>query len=256
MGIKIGTTPETISAKQLPSPELQLGKRDKIDDFKVTNFQLFNKQLYSPDVSLRISIICPTETDLTEAKNVMNSTSKNLGLYLSIVPQHIKFGEPRQTLKSIEDIIEKESKKKESANIFWFIIPNSFKTNYSKLKKMVLKKNIERNSQITLTTTMQKKGFQSIVTKILLQMSAKVGNKLWVPKVSNKLSSSGVLMIGIENYGVQENKSMNVISFCSNSDREFSEFHSNYIVHQKNDTKTHMNKIVFSCFTEYYRCNG
>jgi hypothetical protein len=36
----------------------------------------------------------------------------------------------------------------------------------------------------------------SILTKILLQMAAKVGNKLWVPKVSQKLQSSGVLLIG------------------------------------------------------------
>ena len=61
---------------------------------------------------------------------------------------------------------------------------------------------------------------QSIVTKILLQMTAKVGNKLWVPKVPSKLTvSSGILMIGIENYGDQSDKSMNILSYCSNSDR-------------------------------------
>ena len=51
-------------------------------------------------------------------------------------------------------------------------------------------------------------------------MTAKVGNKLWVPKVPSKLTvSSGILMIGIENYGDQSDKSMNILSYCSNSDR-------------------------------------
>ena len=44
---------------------------------------------------------------------------------------------------------------------------------------------------------MQKKGFASIMTKILLQMAAKIGNKLWVPKVSSKIPVSGVMMVGI-----------------------------------------------------------
>ena len=88
-------------------------------------------------------------------------------------------------------------------------------------------------------------------------MAAKVGNKLWVPKISNKVPSSGILMIGIDNYGDQENKNMNILSFCSNSDRECSQFYSNFITHQKNQVdKTHMNEIVFQCLTEYYRCNG
>jgi hypothetical protein len=52
---------------------------------------------------------------------------------------------------------------------------------------MVLKAGISMNSQVTLTSTLQKKGFNSILTKILLQMAVKVGNKLWVPKLPQKV---------------------------------------------------------------------
>ena len=97
-----------------------------------------------------------------------------------------------------------------------------------------------------MTSTIQKKGVKSIVTKILLQMATKVGNKLWVPKIPNKLtSSSGILMIGIENYGDQINKNMNILSFCSNSDRYFSEFYSNFITHKKGEDKTYINEVIF-----------
>jgi len=52
---------------------------------------------------------------------------------------------------------------------------------------MVLEAGIEKNSQITVASTFQKKGFESVFTKILLQMAAKVGNKLWVPRVPTKV---------------------------------------------------------------------
>lgn len=82
--------------------------------------------------------------------------------------------------------------------MFWFVIPPSFKSSYSSIKKLVLKEGIEKNSQVTVASTFQKKGFNSVFTKILLQMAAKVGNKLWVPKIPEKVLTYGVLMIGIE----------------------------------------------------------
>lgn len=62
---------------------------------------------------------------------------------------------------------------------------------------MTLKNGFEINSQVTISTNLQKKGFQSIFTKILLQMAAKLGNKLWVPKISQKIAGTGSLLIGI-----------------------------------------------------------
>lgn len=119
-----------------------------------------------------------------------------------------------------------------------------------------MKMDIEKNSQVTLTSTLQKKGFNSIMTKILLQMAAKVGNKLWVPKVPAKVLNSGVLMIGIESYGDQTDKSMNILSFCGNTNKECSAFYSNYIIYPKNDhSKTYMTKIVFECVNEYLTAN-
>jgi hypothetical protein len=131
-------------------------------------------------------------------------------------------------------------------NMFWFIIPPSFKNSYSSVKKIVLKDGVEVNSQVTLTSTLQKKGVQSVLTKILLQMAAKVGNKLWVPKVPQKMLTSGVMMVGLESYADQADKTMNVLSFCSNTNKEFSSFYSNYLRHPKNDnSKTYMKNVIF-----------
>jgi hypothetical protein len=41
---------------------------------------LFNKQIYGSDVALHISILSPNEFDLTNVKDIMNSTARNLGV--------------------------------------------------------------------------------------------------------------------------------------------------------------------------------
>lgn len=101
-------------------------------------------------------------------------------------------------------------------------------------------------SQVTVVSNLEKKGFQSIFTKILLQMSVKVGNKLWVPKVSNKVQSSGVMFIGIESTKDSEIRDKSVISYCANTSKDFSSFYSNFLYENKNDLKTNMKEIVFN----------
>jgi aubergine len=104
---------------------------------------------------------------------------------------------------------------------------------------------------------MQKKGFNSVMTKILLQMAAKVGNKLWVPRVSPRVPAAGVMMVGIENYGDQEDKGSNILAYCCNTNRECSSFYSNYLTHPRSEIgKTHMKEIIVECVSEYLRVNN
>ena len=46
------------------------------------------------------------------------------------------------------------------------------------------------------------------------------------------------------------------MAYCSNVDRECSSFYSNFIHHQKTDTRTHINTIVLNCLTEYMKHNS
>lgn len=144
---------------------------------------------------MKIVILHPNDFDLQAVKSLMSSTCANLKIEYKLSNKEVKYQDARTTLKSLEKIISDESAN--GANMFWFVIPTSFKNNYSCIKKLVLKNGIEQNSQVTVASTFQKKGFNSVFTKILLQMAAKVGNKLWVPKVPSKVLGSGVLMIGI-----------------------------------------------------------
>lgn len=187
LGIKIDSKPAKIQGKQLRTPELQLGKKERVEEHKSTSFMLFNKNLYNSAVDLHLAVIFPSDYDLTQIKDLMKSTCLNLGLNYKLLPFPIKFQDSNSTIKTIQNIIRESEQSKEKCNLFWFILPNNFRDRYSEIKKMVLKSGIEKNSQVCLTSTLLKKGFNSILTKILLQIAAKVGNKLWVPKISQKL---------------------------------------------------------------------
>jgi hypothetical protein len=63
------------------------------------------------------------------------------------------------------------------------ILPARLKSAYKKLKKICCC-DIGIPLQIVLDSIAQKKEFQSIATKVLLQMAAKVGNTLWLPSSS------------------------------------------------------------------------
>lgn len=72
------------------------------------------------------------------------------------------------------------------------VLPNQLKTQYKKIKNSALVK-VKVVCQMTTETTLRKKNLQSIATKILLQIIAKRGNTLWVPKIPANLG--GAMMI-------------------------------------------------------------
>jgi aubergine-like protein len=197
LGIKLSNTPQSITAKQIQYPELQLGDKQRVEENKTTNFMLFNKFLFSRDVTLKICIILPSDFDFGPTKRLLESTTSSIGLQYRSSMNTINYSDNKMAMKKIENIIQDESESKTS-NIFWFIIPSNYKTQYKTLKRMTLKSGVEINSQVTVSSNLEKKGSPSIFTKILLQMAAKVGNKLWVPRISPKIQNSGVMLIGIE----------------------------------------------------------
>ena len=66
------------------------------------------------------------------------------------------------------------------------------KNNYGEIKKKCLEK-LNIVSQCILEGTLRKKNLQSVATKILLQMIAKRGNILWVPKTLGKINNAMIM---------------------------------------------------------------
>jgi len=72
------------------------------------------------------------------------------------------------------------------------ILPNQLKTRYKEIKALALLRN-KIICQITTEGTLRKKNLQSIATKILLQIIAKRGNTLWVPKLPSGMPATMIM---------------------------------------------------------------
>jgi hypothetical protein len=83
------------------------------------------------------------------------------------------------------------------------------KSQYKRIKEVCLIEN-DLVCQIACEATLRKKNAQIIATKILLQIIAKRGNTLWVPKT--KTSHDNVMLIGIDNATISGNR--NILTAC------------------------------------------
>lgn len=86
----------------------------------------------------------------------------------------------RKGLDSLIDELKHRAKK--DYNLYLIVLPTPLKTSYKTIKKVCLLE-LKIISQMVTEATLQRKEFQSIATKVLLQMAAKVGNTLWVPRI-------------------------------------------------------------------------
>lgn len=87
-------------------------------------------------------------------------------------------------------------------------------------------------TQIMVDAQFQKKGFQSIATKILLQMLAKRGNILWVPRPQCEIEN--IMLIA---YDTAKCKSQTMISLCATINSTFSSIFSATRLFQDNNDK-------------------
>jgi len=87
------------------------------------------------------------------------------------------------------------------------------KSQYKNIKQLSLKPDNPKPTQVTLTTTLAKKGFASILTKVLLQISSKVGNVPWAPRVPSSLNPK-TMLLGIDVCKDSAKKNYNVVAYC------------------------------------------
>lgn len=135
----------------------------------------------------------------------------------------------RKAVSQIESMIKK-AVDKEGCNICLIILPNQLKTQYKKVKAEALLHS-QIICQITTEGTLRKKNVQSIATKILLQMIAKRGNTLWVPKLPSNLPATMIMAFET----VRDRKS--TLGMCATINSTFSSIFSRTCTFEKADEK-------------------
>lgn len=120
------------------------------------------------------------------------------------------------------------------------VIPNFLKQSYGEIKTECLSK-FGIVSQCVVEGTLRKKNLQSVATKILLQMIAKIGNVLWVPKVNADVR--GVMIIAFDS---AKGKGKNIISCITTLNDTFSNFFAKSAEYdQMQDKFSEMVKLSF-----------
>lgn len=119
-------------------------------------------------------------------------------------------------MAEIERLIADKEGKLDDYDLNWFILPPNMKSTYKTIKVLSLKKENPKVTQVTITSTLAKKGFASILTKVLIQISSKVGNVPWAPKIPSSINPKTIL-VGIDTGRTSGKNS--VVAYCCTLDR-------------------------------------
>ena len=121
------------------------------------------------------------------------------------------------TVNKIEEQISRGIE--EGLNLCCIIIPGNMKTQYKSIKIASIR--MEIATQILTDIKLKNKSMQSIATKVLLQIIAKRGNTLWVPKATCKLEHT--MLAGFDNSKIG---SKNLLAICATINSTFSSIYS------------------------------
>jgi len=130
--------------------------------------------------------------------NIFTSTANNMKLRMRLKEFCLGRYTANKGLTDIEDILRDDKEEvKNNFNLVFIILPSGLKTQYKKIKRYALMSSSRVITQIALESTLGKKGFNSIATKLLLQVATKTGNVPWLPEPPKSINSR-LMVVGID----------------------------------------------------------
>ncbi len=176
VGLRLKRDLYSFRGKTIPTPRIELGSDQKVQDGKEAFFNLFSQPIYQAKHKIKLAILY-FRADLRDLIKTFESTSRNLQVDLSYEKYELR--DERNAIDDIKRTLRKAVDN--GTNICLIVIPPNMKTQYKRIKEASLIEN-QIVCQVAVEATLRKKNAQSIATKILLQIIAKRGNTLWVPK--------------------------------------------------------------------------
>lgn len=248
-GIDIGRELSKIGAKVIPTPQLDLGKqRDTpcaVPIGKEACFQLFDKPIFSSRHNVKCGIVVARNTDLRDLLRVFTATSEKLGVKMESEVYEV---EGSRGAKEMQVQLGKAVEK--GANICLVVLPNNLKHEYRKLKVFALGDR-ETVTQMMTEGTLRKKNLQSIATKVLLQIIAKRGNTLWVPKLNCTLPKTMLLA-----FDTAKGPSGTLLALCATLNSTFTSLYSAHRPFSNEGKFKAMLELTTLAITAYEERNG
>lgn len=226
--LKIEIEPELakIEALHMIEPRLMLGPGNQIETGRAASFQLFNKPLYSSKEVVNMLLVSFSNFDPKNLLSIFKSTADMMKLKINFKESNLGEFNVKKAMGDIETLLADKGKKiKDNHNLVLFVLPDALKSQYKKVKKWALLSESEIVTQITLESTLNKKGFNSIATKILIQIAVKVGNTPWMPEPPKGISDK-LMIMGIDSSTDKESRGQTVIGVCASLDSNCAKFFS------------------------------
>lgn len=164
---------------------------------------------------------------------IFKSTARSFQIDFDFKPCDLGEFSSRKGVEVIEDELRYRVKK--DYNIYLIVLPNALKTSYKKIKKICLV-DLKIVSQIVTQYTLgRQKEFNSIATKVLLQMAAKVGNTAWMPRPMDSLRDTKIMLVGVDS-AADKNSRGKIIGFCASLNEGHTKYFSSTIVQDSSST--------------------
>lgn len=198
--LQIEIEPELSRAQAhiMQEPKLLLGAGNAVEQGRASSFQLFNKPLFDCSTDIKMLMVYFDSYDSRSLINIFTSTANNMKLRMRIKEYNMGRYTSNKGLSDIEDLLRDEKEEiKVNFNIVFLILPAVLKAQYKKVKRYALNSSSRVITQVALETTLGKKGFNSIATKLLIQVATKTGNVPWLPEPPKSINSR-LMIVGID----------------------------------------------------------
>ncbi len=223
-----------------------------MDPAKVHFFNLFDKPL--KDTARRINLLLvftdhTSPNEIERIKSLFQNTSRNFGVGLEIIENRVDGRDGTRCLADIEHALTELGEQ----GVGLVVLPNSMKTQYKKIKQHCLR---DRSilSQVMLASTLKHKNVQSILTKVLLQINAKLGNVLWAARLPRQVSKTMLMGISVNKDGA--NPSQAAVGVCCSVNEAISRYFS-ILAYQAHASVvvTNLLELTLKQMEAYYRAN-
>ena len=139
-------------------------------------------------------------------------------------------------------------------NIYMVILPFSARNLYKSIKQICCCE-LGVLVQVVVDVILKKKEFQTVATKVLLQMAAKVGNVLWVPR-TKLTSTNNIMLLAIHTSTDKGPNPKARLAYCVSTNKDLTMFSSHSETQDINcPIIEHIQNILFKSIKTYYSAN-
>lgn len=240
-GLRFQTNMITVPGRVLPPEPILFASGTEIPNNNEDWTKAFRTQkLFRPE-SINKWVLVATQKDSQNAANLVRTMQKvatPLGFNIR-QPEMIIISDPKAQcyMKAIDDLYPRI---KELQMVF-VVLSSTSAHIYGSIKKRLVV-DFGASSQCFLTKNLTSKGIMSIATKVVIQMTAKIGGEPWTVKVPIK----NLMVVGLDSY----NDTYSVVASLS---KDFTKYFS--AVGTKNSNGNIFCSDMEKCLTAYRKLN-